>query len=71
MYNNLKKRNISRKRRVLSNRKKTKGTELRPRLSVNKTNKHLLVQLIDDEQGKTLCGIGTSSKSRGTCWNNN
>ena len=33
-----------------------------PRLSVHKSNQHLYAQLIDDEKGQTIAGIGTMSK---------
>lgn len=62
MLKNVKKRNVSRKRRVFRVRKKIVGTKSKPRMSVNKTNKHLFVQLIDDENSKTIAAIGTSSK---------
>lgn len=35
-------------------RKKIKGTPKRPRLSVFRSNKHIYLQLIDDEKGKIL-----------------
>lgn len=41
-------------RRKLRVRSKIKGTSLRPRLSVFKSNKGLYVQIIDDEKGKTI-----------------
>ncbi|NGX57058.1 MAG: 50S ribosomal protein L18 [Candidatus Anoxychlamydiales bacterium] len=56
------KRNISRKRRKLRVSKKLRGDINKPRMSVTKTNKHLFVQLIDDENGKTLLSVGTYSK---------
>jgi large subunit ribosomal protein L18 len=62
MDNHLGKRNIKRKRRVLRVRKRLKGTAERPRLSVLKTNKHISVQLIDDENHLTLASIGTNMK---------
>ena len=37
-----------------------KGTSIRPRLSVFRSNQHLYAQLIDDDAGKTL--VATSSK---------
>jgi len=40
-----------RKRRV---RAKLHGTSLRPRLTVNKSNKHTYLQVIDDDKGVTL-----------------
>lgn len=43
-------------------RKKVQGTSVKPRLSVFKSNKHIHVQLIDDEHGKTLGALGTIAK---------
>ena len=40
-----------RKRRV---RAKLHGTSKRPRLTVNKSNKHIYLQVIDDDKGVTL-----------------
>ena len=34
-----------------------KGTAKRPRLSVYRSSKHIFLQLIDDERGKTLLGV--------------
>ena len=62
MENSLKKRKITRKRRVLRVRKKLKGDATKPRLSFYKSNKHIYVQLIDDEKGVSIAGIGTLSK---------
>ena len=62
MQGNLNKRKVSRKRRVFRVRKKVQGTIKKPRMSVNKTNKHLFVQLIDDENSKTLVSLGSHSK---------
>jgi large subunit ribosomal protein L18 len=47
---------IRRHRRV---RKKIHGTAARPRLAVYRSNKHLSVQLIDDEAGRTLAAVST------------
>lgn len=33
------------------------GTRLRPRLSVFRSNLHIDAQIIDDENGKTLCAV--------------
>lgn len=38
-------------------RARLSGTSSRPRLSVFKSNKHLFVQLIDDENGLTLASV--------------
>jgi len=63
MEKSLIKRNKTRKTRTLRIRKKLRGNALRPRICVTKTNKHLFVQLIDDEQGLSLFGVGTQSKA--------
>jgi len=42
------------KRRHKRVRAKVKGTSIRPRLSVFRSNKHIYTQLIDDEKGRTL-----------------
>jgi large subunit ribosomal protein L18 len=62
MDNAKKRRDRARRTRVLRVRKKLRGTATRPRLSISKTNAHLYAQLIDDEKGVTLAGIGTLSK---------
>jgi len=41
-------------------RKKIHGTAARPRLAVFRSNKHLSVQLIDDEAGRTLVSASTA-----------
>jgi large subunit ribosomal protein L18 len=38
-------------------RKKVKGTEARPRLTVYFSNKNIYAQAIDDENGKTLLAV--------------
>ena len=47
---------ITRHRRV---RKKIHGTATRPRLAVFRSNKHLSVQLIDDDSGRTIASAST------------
>lgn len=49
----------SKYRRKLSIRSKIKGTTLRPRACVSKTNKNFHVQIIDDENGITLVSSST------------
>ena len=40
-------------------RKKIHGTAARPRLAVFRSNKHLSLQVIDDEAGRTLAAAST------------
>lgn len=51
-----------RKTRAMRVRKKLRSCGMKPRMCVVKTNKHIQVQLIDDEAGKTLGAISTYSK---------
>ncbi|MBI4935299.1 MAG: 50S ribosomal protein L18 [Actinobacteria bacterium] len=51
---------IIRHRRV---RKKIHGTAARPRLAVYRSNKHLILQVIDDEAGVTLVSATTNEPS--------
>jgi len=44
-----------RKRRHRRIRKNLSGTAARPRVAVNRTNKHISAQIIDDVAGVTLC----------------
>lgn len=48
---------IKRTRRQNRIRARIQGTATRPRLSVFRSNKHVFVQLIDDEARKTLCAV--------------
>lgn len=52
---------FSRQRRKMRVRKKVVGTPERPRLCVFKSNKHMYVQVIDDEGGCTLAAASTMS----------
>ena len=51
--------NVRRWRRKNRVRKKLRGTPEQPRLTVHRTNKHLYCQVIDDEDGKTICSAST------------
>lgn len=62
MGNNVKQKQIVRQKRAFRVRKKLRGTNTKPRLCVIKSNKHIQVQLIDDESGKTLGATGTFAK---------
>lgn len=50
---------IQKNRRKKSIRKKISGTQERPRMTVHKSNKNIYVQVIDDIEGKTICGAST------------
>ena len=50
-------------RRKLSIRKKVEGTTERPRVCAFRSNKHLTVQVIDDQTGKTLLSVQTYGKN--------
>lgn len=52
----------SRKRRHLRLRQKVTGTAQRPRLVMNRTNKHIHAQIIDDTVGHTLASASTVQK---------
>jgi len=54
-------------KRAIRVRKGLHGTSERPRLVVNRTNKHLFAQIIDDTKHATLASFSTLSKeSKGT-----
>ena len=52
-------RTASRARRQIRGRKKVSGTNLRPRLVVTRSSKHISAQLVDDLVGKTLASAST------------
>jgi len=55
--------NKQRWRRTNRVRKKISGTADVPRLTVNRSNKHLYCQLIDDDAGRTICSASTRDQS--------
>jgi large subunit ribosomal protein L18 len=48
-----------RKRRHYRVRKKVRGTAVRPRLAVFRSNKHVYAQVIDDATGRTIASAST------------
>lgn len=55
-------RNYRRSKRALRVRKHLRGSSIKPRMSVQKSNLHLGVQLIDDDKGITLASVSTMMK---------
>ena len=51
-----------RRRRRLSVRSRVKRDSTRPRLSVFRSRKHIYVQIVDDENGRTLAAANTRDK---------
>ena len=60
---------VRRQRRAFRVRKRVRGTAQRPRISVHRTGKHLWLQLIDDEAGRTLCAASTKGLGLAKGWN--
>ncbi|MCE2803813.1 MAG: 50S ribosomal protein L18 [Gemmataceae bacterium] len=56
-----KRKAVSQERRRNRVRRVVRGTADRPRLTVFRSSKHIYVQLIDDDQGKTLVAASTVS----------
>ncbi|MEZ5219471.1 MAG: 50S ribosomal protein L18 [Ilumatobacteraceae bacterium] len=52
-------RREARIRRHRSVRKRVHGTAQRPRLAIFRSNKHLTMQVIDDDAGRTLAAVST------------
>ena len=48
-----------RERRELRTRKRIRGTQERPRLSVYRSLAHIYAQIIDDDEGRTLCALSS------------
>ncbi|MBU0682930.1 MAG: 50S ribosomal protein L18 [Candidatus Omnitrophota bacterium] len=51
----------SRERRKKSIRKKISGSSERPRMCLHKSNRNIYIQIVNDVDGKTLCGVSTNS----------
>lgn len=51
------------RRRAFSTRNRIRAAGTRPRLSVNRSVKHISVQIIDDKTQQTLCSATTVGKS--------
>ena len=62
MRNTLTKAHAMQKRRALRVRKHLHGTSSKPRLCVIKSNKHIQVQLIDDDTHQVIGALSTMSK---------
>ncbi len=73
MQTSLIKQQVTRKRRAMRVRSAITGSVQKPRMCVVKSNKHIQVQLIDDENGRTLASISTQSKElkKGECCKRN
>lgn len=52
----------STERRKIRVRRKVRGTSERPRLTVFRSNKHIYLQVINDEAGKTLASSSDKAK---------
>jgi large subunit ribosomal protein L18 len=61
MVNKMSAKNASvmRKIRQIRVRKNLSGSELRPRLNIFRSSKHIYAQVINDVTGKTLCAVST------------
>lgn len=62
MRNEIVKKHKLQSRRKMRVRHSMHGTSIKPRLSVTKSNKHIHVQLIDDDQAVTIAAVSTASK---------
>jgi large subunit ribosomal protein L18 len=52
-------RRVSKARRHFRVRRKVTGTAERPRLSITKSSRHIVAQLVDDVVGKTIASAST------------
>jgi large subunit ribosomal protein L18 len=58
------KRRASRLVRHARVRRKIQGTAERPRLAVYRSNKHIVLQVIDDEAGRTIASASTNESGQ-------
>jgi large subunit ribosomal protein L18 len=54
---------VQRQKRHFRIRRKISGTQERPRLAISKSLKNIYIQLINDQERKTLLGLSTLSKA--------
>ncbi|ERJ91849.1 50S ribosomal protein L18 [Treponema lecithinolyticum] len=62
MFRKLSDKERKRLKRKIHIRKHLHGTAARPRMTVTKSNCNLYVQVIDDDEGKTLAAVSTLEK---------
>ncbi len=56
-------KNIQRKRRRNSVRRRLRRSGPVVRLAVNRSHKHIYAQIVDENTGRTVCGVGSASKA--------
>jgi len=54
---------VRRQRRKMSTRNRLRNDHGLPRLSVNRSSKHISAQIIDDAAGKTLAAVTSTAKA--------
>ena len=62
MFKKMNDKNRKRLHRKIHIRKYLSGSAERPRMTITRSNKNLSVQVIDDNEGKTLASISTLEK---------
>ena len=62
MFKRMNDKNRKRLHRKIHIRKSIFGTAERPRMTITRSNKNISVQVIDDNEGKTLTSISTLEK---------
>jgi large subunit ribosomal protein L18 len=63
--NRLKRMTRRRRNRAFRVRLRVRGTSERPRISIHRTEMHIYAQMIDDENGRTLCEASSVSLKLG------